>query len=333
MIEKILKLQGEGLSQQAIGESLGLSRDQVYRLLKKHREREAGIEIDPHWDEEESVEDLWAAAEKRNNKAVRKAKNLCSFDVKVHGDLPIGISFISDQHISDGNSVDLSQMMSDAKLVAQTEGLYAVLGGDSIDNHIKHRAAILAARSQPDDQLKLFNHYLGAFEDSVMAGISGNHDAWTNQVAGFDAVNHFFKLNLMHFAPAEAYLRVKFDKQEYDVAIRHQYRLNSSFNQTHAPKQWFRNNPVPFDVGVVCHHHEPAVEHCLINGADRVFVRPGSYQITSAYSRQYGYNQTRPTCPTVVLYPGWREIVAFYDVRKAALFLEWERKRFANETR
>lgn len=279
-------------------------------------------DVKPLW-QGEGVAEMWAKAEERNEKAVNKAIHRSKFEVNLGND-PVGICFVSDQHISGSNSVCLRKMREDAELIAESPGLYACLGGDGVDNHVKHRSALLAARSTPGDQWLLYEYYLGLFAHKVIAMISGNHDAWTQGFAGLDMVNWIAEKNRICYAPAEAHLDVTVGGWKYLVSFRHQYRMNSSFNETHAVKQWLRHGDTPFDVGCVCHHHTPAIEEGLVMGEHRIFCRPGSYQITSSHSRQYGYNLTTPTCPTVVFYPGERKLIGFYSVRAAAKWLRME---------
>jgi predicted MPP superfamily phosphohydrolase len=65
------------------------------------------------------------------------------------GSKPVAISFISDQHIAPGSPVDMKRMREDAEIVASTRGMFAILGGDGVDNPIKHRHAIINATSTP----------------------------------------------------------------------------------------------------------------------------------------------------------------------------------------
>lgn len=270
---------------------------------------------------DDTDETLWAAAERRTATLINAAYERHRFEATLPSKV-CGIAFVSDQHIAPESPCDLARMREDAKLIASTPNLFAVLGGDGVDNHIKHRSAILNSRSTPGDQWRLFNFYLGIFAHKVIALVSGNHDDWTVAVAGVDMLKEIAAKNRIAYAPDEARINVTCGTQQYKVAIRHQYRLNSSFNQTHSPKQWFRNGTEEFDVGVICHHHEPASEHCILHGKKRWVARPGSYQYTSAYSRQLGYNPALPTCPTVILFPDERRLVGFDDVRDAALLLK-----------
>jgi len=271
-----------------------------------------------------SPEARWKAAELDNAEAIKRALFMAHFSVELP-DKPCAISCVSDQHISLGNTVDLARMREDAELIAEHDGCFAILGGDATDNHVKHRAAVLAARSQPSDQFELFEWYLSIFAHRVLVAISGNHDLWTNQVAGVDVLSMLLAKQKVCYAPDEALLDLTVGQQPYKIGIRHQYRMNSSFNETHVVKQWFRNGECSWDIGCIGHHHVSAIEPFWGHGVERWACRPGSYQITSAYSRQFGFNKTRPMCPTFVLYPDRREIVGFHDLRPALRFLKAER--------
>ena len=194
-------------------------------------------------------------------------------------------------------------------------------GKPHITGNCKHRAAMLAMRSTASDQYRMFEYYLSIFAPKVLALCSGNHEGFTKWAAGVDVLDYISERQRLCYSPHGFTIRVTVCGQEYVVCLRHQYKMNSTLNQTHAPKQLWRFGETDFDVGVVCHHHEAASETCVFRGLDRFVARPGSYQITSSYSEQYGYNSTYPTCPTVILFPRSRRLVGFHDMRMAGQFL------------
>lgn len=269
---------------------------------------------------------LWARAEEDSAKRIAYAHERSRFKVSFDEARPIAIAFVSDQHIAPGTPVDFKRMREDAELIQATDGLYACLAGDGVDNHIKHRVAILAARSQPQEQWQLFEWYLQIFAEKVIAMCSGNHDAWSDQIAGIDMVAQIAQRNRLCYCPAEARISVEVGGHEYKVAIRHQYRMNSSFNMGHAVKQWYRMGEEPFDIGVLAHNHEPSVESFEAHSLTRWAFRPGAYQITSSFTRQFGWNETNATSPTAILFPGQRRIIGFRDVRDAVKTLAAERR-------
>lgn len=279
------------------------------------------------------VDELWDKAAAINKQKIQEAESLHNFDATFADNLPIAISFASDQHISVGNTVDMEQMKADAQLIAATDGMSVVCVGDAIDGHIKHRAAMIHARSTPGDQYKLLDYYLGLLQEKLLVLISGNHDDWTNQFAGVDVLKMLADKNKVMHAPDEARISVSLPQHTYEIAARHQFRFNSQLNQTHSIKQWFKMGPAAFDIGVLAHLHELAMEPVNLHGMERWVCRPGSYQKTSAYSRQLGFNIVNPSCPTFILYPDKRDIVGFTGLHHAARFLTYERQRYADAER
>lgn len=293
--------------------------------LKEMKEKVAEAElriVQPEWEDDWDGDAEWARAEQKGIKAINKASKRGRFKVNFETG-PIAISVISDQHIAPGTPCDFTRMKEDAELIRDTKGFYAVFGGDGVDNHIKHRSALIGANSTPDEQWRLFDHYLQLFGDKILAIISGNHDAWTAQIGGVDYLSKLANNHKVCYAPAEARLDITIRDQLYKMVVRHQTgRFNSSLNQTHAVKRFYENNEELFDVGVIGHHHEAAVEMFIKHGQKRYAARPGSYQISSPYSHQYGFSRSIPTCPTFVFFPGERRIIGFDDVRNAAWALK-----------
>lgn len=272
--------------------------------------------VEGGYTDDESLAEVWQYEEKRAAKKIEKAKTQGVFRWRAPGPHLL-LAFAADQHIGPGTPVDFGAMRKDAELIRDTQNCYVWLGGDGVDNHIKHRAAVLSARSVPEDQYKLFEYYLQILGDKALLAISGNHDNWTHQLAGVDMIGRIAQSQRVCYAPDEAFMTVDVGGVSYAVAVRHQYRMNSSFNQTHSVKQWLRLGEREFDIGCVAHHHEHAVESFMYRGQIRWACRPGSYQITSAYSRQYGYNQSMPTTPTFLLRGDRKEVVGFPSLRMA----------------
>lgn len=281
------------------------------RRLPVEQEHEAEIQ---------DVGEYWQRCEEKATADIARANTKGQFKVTLDSEV-IGLSFISDQHIGPGTPCDFKRMREDAELIAGTERLYAVLGGDLCDNHVKHRSAIMAARSQPSDQWRLAEYYLNIFAEKIAVVVSGNHDDWTDEIAGISVLEMVCRAQRVCFAPDEAFIGLGCGDITYQIAMRHQFNLNSRFNQTHAVKQWQRIGDYQFDIGAIGHHHEACLEHGIYRSQPCIYIRPGSYQITSSYSRRYGYNRSIPTCPTVLLWPNERRMLGFWDVRDAAEML------------
>lgn len=272
---------------------------------------------------EPSVEEQWQTAETVTEKNINRARLLGIFEADLtDGDKPIAITFASDQHIDPGGLSAMTRMRQDAELIAGTSGLYCCLVGDGVDNHIKHRGAVLSAKSGPDQQYKLFDYYLEILSDSLLCAISGNHDQWSKSIGGVDMVQKLVAARKLHYAPDAAHLRVKLGSQSYAVEMAHQYRYSSSLNLLHTVKRMWDMGAREFDIGVVAHHHVPAFEEFEKRGRPTLGFRPGAYQHTSSHARMYGYGAIDcPTCPTVILFPGTRQMMPFRDVWQAVPLL------------
>lgn len=282
--------------------------DEMRRASQAHHEDRDG--------DDEPPEVAWRREEERAARKIRKAAENSTFRWRAPGPHLL-LAFVSDLHIAPGTPVDFRRMREDAELIRSTPHCYCVLGGDQIDNHIKHRAAVLAARSQPEDQYKLLEYYLQILGDRCLLMTSGNHENWTNQLAGVDVLGRIARDRRLWYAPDEGRLEIGVGTESYAVAVRHQYRYNSSFNQTHTVKQWLRMGETEFDVGMIGHHHEHALESFVYRGRLRWGCRPGSYQITSAYSRQYGFNRSLPTTPAFLLRGDAHEVTGWPTLRQA----------------
>lgn len=269
---------------------------------------------------------LWDICERQTAHDVARhaAERLVS--VSVPDDRPIGLAFMSDQHIRTSGPIQLTRMREDAEIVRDTDGLYAVLGGDIADNHVKHLSAMIGGGSKVADEWRLADHYLKIFAPKILALISGNHDDFTRDAAGIDKIGDVAQINGIHYAPDEVMIHLDLGGVLYRVKMRHQYRYGSSFNLVHTVKRLWEMGQDPFDIGVVCHHHEAALEPFTKHGRTVWGARPGSYQLTSSYGRRYGFNLSTPTCPTFVLFPDRHEIMGFVDVRQAAGFLSYLRQ-------
>jgi hypothetical protein len=265
------------------------------------------------WDE--PLQDVWKRAEDRCARDIWRAQSQGNFKWTAPGKSLL-LTFVSDMHIAPGTPCDFKRMREDAELIRDTPGCFAVLAGDQVDNHIKHKQAVINSRSTPEDQYRLFEYYLGILGPKCLVVTSGNHDDWTKQYAGVDVLGRIVRDNRVFYSPDEAWLDLKVGSQNYTVGVRHQYRFGSQFNQTHTVKQWLRMGPREFDLGVIGHHHEAAIEQVIYRNRPRWVARPGSYQITSAYSRQYGFNHSIPTCPTFLFHGDEHGIQGYESLRE-----------------
>jgi hypothetical protein len=336
---ELARLAGEGLSLRQIAEATGKTYHQVKNKAQAMGVRTKGgvapptltrvvsetperVVVAPEESDEEPFDELLERAKRATTREVRKAaaRRFCA--AKIVTGKPVAIVFASDQHLTMHGPCDVERAFSDAEAIQQTPGMFALLGGDGVDNHIKHRAALVSKASRPTDEYRLYDGYLRTLGHKTLAVISGNHDDWTKDAAGVDMVGVLAARNRLHYASDVVVMTVKLvaspdddEGQEYTIKLRHQYRFGSSLNLLHTVKRMYDMDGDQFDIGVVCHNHEAEVGTFNRHGTVRYGIRPGSYQLESAWSRRIGFGQSYPTCPGVVLWPGERRIELFEDLR------------------
>jgi hypothetical protein len=335
----LVRLAGEGKNRNEIAAILGRSSDAVrFRAVKLGvdltrvkrtttrvvSETPERVVYAPEETDEEPFEELLARARKATDRDLAKAVARRSARTRIvtHGK-PIAITFKSDQHLTMHGPVNVTRAFEDAQTVQQTPALYAILGGDGIDNHIKHRSAMVGKGSRPSDEWRLYDGYLRTLGLKTLGVISGNHDSWTRDASGVDMVAILADRQRLHYAPDVLLMDVELVDtpdgpvtQSYTIKIRHQYRFNSSLNVGHAVKRMYDMDGDQFDIGVLCHNHEAHIETFSRHGSTRLALRPGSYQYESSWSRQIGYGGSYPTCPGVVLWPDERRMDAAQDLRE-----------------
>jgi len=273
----------------------------------------------------EDMSAVWMHTERENEKKIARLLDMSDVSVEIHDSRPIGLVFMSDFHITSG-CTNLKRLREDGEAIADAEGAYALLVGDYIDNHIKHRAAVVARDMSPTRELELFNYWLSIVKDSVLAMVSGNHDMFSRQSSGLDPLASIAEQNKLYYVADELNLNINLGGHVYRVMIRHQTRYNSGLNHAHG---LFRHldfaADVPWDIGCAGHHHTSAIASQWKLGKERYAIRPGSYQHSTSFSRALGFPAAQPYSPMTIIWPGSRKILMVQDVRHGLEILQAQR--------
>jgi hypothetical protein len=107
----------------------------------------------------------------------------------------------------------------------------------------------------------------------------------------------------------------------YPILRLHKGRFNSSFNLTHACKQYQRLHFPEARIIVVEHQHVAAIDSYRYNENECVAIRTGTYAVYDDYAQQNGFFGSHVCNPTVVLYPKEDKIVGFKDMHDAVTYL------------
>jgi hypothetical protein len=276
-------------------------------------------------------ERLWdAVIEHQEAVTAERDRIVTELPVRIETDRPIGIAFVADLHIG-GMGTDHKAIRRDLALITSCSHLKVVLGGDAVDNYVLSKLAH-AARDEgatpPIVQWSLFRHVVLELLESksLIAVGDGNHNAWTRRAAGIDGT-----LAALHGLPAiytgeGGFIDLTIGQQEYVIYRKHRPPMSSRYNPTHAARQALRFGTVNGagklpDVVVVEHQHEPSIETAPMLGAERVFVRTGSYKVKDGHAAEFGF-QSHIGTPVVVFNPWRRQMVGFASLRTAIEYLE-----------
>lgn len=255
-------------------------------------------------------------------------------------DLPIGVCLCSDQHYGGFIRVDL--LKRDIDVIANTEGLYAIGGGDWMDNYkpVGKAATGLFSASDPNPghQYRRMVRLLKPSAGKWIVVMAGNHDdGWDMRSAGIARVPDLAKeLNAPYASEAGCTLHLQVGWQRWTAFAKHTWRNTSGLNKGNAARSMWNDWPWAWEnADFVClsHLHENHMEAVTRHGRDVIYLRSGTYKCTTdGYAESKGY---RPEwgVPMVILFPDRRKILSFkgQDFLEGVETLRMWRERYAKQ--
>lgn len=244
--------------------------------------------------------------------------------IKIETDQPFGVAFLSDWHIG-SLGTDHAAIMRDIELVNACPNLVAYVGGDPTDNFIPEKLAHAARDGQaasPDFQWRMYRHAIEKILPSLLAVGRGNHDAWTSRNAGIDGILQALRGVPVLHTGEDTYIDLTVGEETYVIYRKHRPIGSSRTNRTAGAKKSYDLGKRLFDVGVTEHHHEAAINSEARHGAYRWFITTGSYKVSDAHSREWGFMHGGIGTPVVVFYPFRRKMVGFMELEDAIDFLD-----------
>jgi len=275
-----------------------------------------------------------------NYQQAQRARTAAGFtEVILKETKPIGIAHIGDQHV--GSHCWVDRMIEDAEIIRDTPGMYCILGGDGVDNYIKHQSAIINNTSRPINEWKAFRAYLKILHKKCLMMISGNHDAWIEDYTSINMVREIASFMKIQYSPNwRGLLRLNFKHnvkvdedgniteylyEPYKILTAHKARGGTALNPGGACVKLVRGNNVDpdIDVAAVGHNHVGYVGSFEYGGRKRYAVRWSSYKINDGWALRHGFQEwNHATCPVIIYYPDQKKMVGFDNVKDAAIHLE-----------
>jgi len=277
-----------------------------------------------------NLDEMWEAAKRLAAALEYKVSEIREIEVDLRDqDRPVAIVEMADLHLG-GIGVDYEAIERDAQAIAQTDGMFCVVGGDNLDNFIMEFAMtgmdsdVVTASTQ----WMLFRKYLALIEAKVLYAAIGNHDYWTFKrafVSQFDEiVSSFGILSVGHIGVAHLHV----GDQEYVVERAHKFWGRSRMNPLWTCFRLLDYGVAPDpDVMIAEHDHVPASGTFFRRSKNRVAVRTGTYKTRDPYaSEQHFYGaQVAPAC--IIYWPDEHRTHLIQNVPEAAQYLAHLRGR------
>jgi hypothetical protein len=277
-------------------------------------------------------EDVWALMAKMSAQRDMERKAQDHLTVVLDEPLPHAIALTGDWHIG-MEGVLYDEMDQDFDALAGLPGLLALGMGDYAHNpKAKMRPGASLYRMivpDPDTQYRMALHQARKLEGQWLGFLTGCHDHWDVQIAGFERVAEMARELKTAYLGHGALISIQLGEQEYHILARHKYKYESSINVTNAQRRGWEQIGQP-DAVVFAHLHH-TVSHKEPRGSqDVVYMRSGSYFKWDEFGMKIGHHQGQRGVPILILYPDKHRMVPFYgaDMEEALRFLETERQYY-----
>lgn len=207
---------------------------------------------------------------------------------------PVCLAFQGDEHY--GNSgCDIDHALEDAKIIAETPGMYAIKMGDLIDNFlIGYLQGENAKQSLSiEEQWECAKHQLNMMSGSVIGVVGGNHTGWSRSMTHLDPVRDIAPDEVL-YDPHELQFRLKVGRTSKDVFLRHKFsKGHSQWNETHALEKAAKFSHPGHDIYAAAHIHSGLHLKMFAKrgGGYGVAVQTDTYKKFDDYGDKQGYSE------------------------------------------
>jgi len=318
----------EAARQTGIAERTIRERATRYAAVRAGLADEKDVEYPEFPPDDRPIEEILDAMAARQRQRAEHASALHWFPLKMKRAEPVGIAFVGDPHLgNNGTNIDL--VRRDARLMAETDGVYAVNLGDTVDNWGGRLVRLYAENdvSRSTEQ-KLARWFLQDSGIRWLLWLLGNHDEMDS---GFASYLRGMKAPPLPLVEWSAKFRVCFPNgREIRIDAAHNHKGSSMWNNLHGQDRASRFDEEA-DIYIAGHHHDWGVA-CKEPYPGRVvhLARARGYKFLDHYAahHQFAEHQFGSTILAVI---DPREDVAvrrirlFPDLKEGCEFLTWKR--------
>ena len=245
--------------------------------------------------------------------------------------LPVGLACLPDPQIG-GSGTAYNLMIRDAEIISNTEGLWPLCPGDVVENFITPGKLAAASRGnviQPDLQWDMAKDWIRRMRPKRpgdrrrMIIVPGNHDDFSISMASVEPLREIAEdLQAAYLRGSVARITFSFPSgTRYDIAFAHKFRMHSTLNLTHRPKQMIRFEAQWADIAIVGDRHEAAWEYCRMSNTDRVVVACDTYKCVDFFAASLNYSPARAIVPVIILSGDKKHMQVFSDLESGAAYL------------
>jgi len=254
--------------------------------------------------------------------------------VKINMDGPIGIAHFGDPHVDD-DGTDLELLLNHAKIVNDTDGMFAGNVGDIQNNWIGRISHLYSQQStSAADSWRLAEHFISSVPWLYLVG--GNHDVWSGSG---DPLEWIMSRQGGVFKNWGVRLNLVFpNKKEVRVNCRHDFKGHSMWNTAHGVSKAIQMGWR--DHVLTCGHIHVSGYQVLKDPSTGLIshgLRVGSYKIHDRYAMEKGLpDQNIFMCPVTIIDPQFadddpRLITTIFDPYEGADYLKYKRKSYGKD--
>ena len=321
----------------AAAREVGIPRSTFRNRLKKSLDLKADEKIQEQEDyklptfpdDDIYAEEILDHMQRRFKQRVEHDQALNWFKINIKSNLPIGLVVVGDPHLG-SNGCNIELLRSDVDIMSNTDGVYAVNIGDTVDNWAYGNLVRLYAENDVSRQTerRLARWFL---EDSGIPWICwlmGNHDMMAGEFSTYLKTINAHSLPMIDW-------RAKFclvfpNETEVRIDAAHNHKGTSIYNPLHGQKRaalWNENA----DIYVAGHHHSWAInQEELDDGRIVTMARARGYKYLDDYAVLHGfYNRQHGASIMFVIEPlasdPTKRIQPFANLERGAEYLTFRR--------
>jgi len=243
-----------------------------------------------------------------------------SIDIKHAAHEPVFYALFGDIHAG-GDKVDYVRVKDEVQAVKETDGAFAFMLGDVMDNFFFNPAQhedIININEQALYSRKVLDELKG----KLMAGWAGNHELWSSR-DGLTMYHDFVERYGAHYLEGLVHVGLTVGDSLFHVFGAHQFGGHSIYNAAHPEHRMQREEGDGGDIFIGAHTHHKAVNRQTVKGVgggrEVLYISLGAYKSSDSFARKLGHSPLTPSemgGVGLIFYPDDKRVDAHWDIQE-----------------